>query len=89
MSSLSGTNSTVTPGLLYHDAANAIEWLCRVSATVGPHPEPVPGPVPGMKPSWSRYPIADSRAAWLHRPRGPISASRARGLAAVARLTPY
>lgn len=20
---------TVTPGLLYHDAANAIEWLCR------------------------------------------------------------
>ena len=30
MSSLSGSNSTITPGLLYHDAANAIEWLCRV-----------------------------------------------------------
>jgi len=30
MSSLNGTSPTITPGLLYHDAGNAIEWLCRV-----------------------------------------------------------
>ena len=30
MSCLNGSSPTITPGLLYHDAANAIEWLCRV-----------------------------------------------------------
>jgi len=29
MSASSGTSPTITPGLLYHDAAAAIEWLCR------------------------------------------------------------
>ncbi len=29
MSASSGTRPTITPGLLYHDAAAAIEWLCR------------------------------------------------------------
>lgn len=30
MSSLSGSSPTITAGLLYNDAAEAIEWLCRV-----------------------------------------------------------
>ena len=30
MSSASGLHPTITPGLLYHDAPKAIEWLCRV-----------------------------------------------------------
>jgi uncharacterized glyoxalase superfamily protein PhnB len=30
MSSHSGSSPTITPGLLYHDAPTAIEWLCRV-----------------------------------------------------------
>lgn len=29
MTQLVANPPTVTPGLLYHDAANAIEWLCR------------------------------------------------------------
>ena len=29
MTSLSVTPPSVTPGLLYHNAPNAIEWLCR------------------------------------------------------------
>lgn len=29
MSAAPRTTPTITPGLLYHDAANAIEWLCR------------------------------------------------------------
>lgn len=29
MTKLVANPPTVTPGLLYHDAANAIEWLCR------------------------------------------------------------
>lgn len=30
MSSQRGSHPTVTPGLLYHDAPAAIDWLCRV-----------------------------------------------------------
>jgi len=29
MTKLVATPPTVTPGLLYHDAASAVEWLCR------------------------------------------------------------
>lgn len=29
MSASSGSSPTITPGLLYHDAAAAIDWLCR------------------------------------------------------------
>ncbi|MEO8011548.1 MAG: VOC family protein [Dokdonella sp.] len=30
MSRHNATPPTITPGLLYHDASSAIEWLCRV-----------------------------------------------------------
>jgi uncharacterized glyoxalase superfamily protein PhnB len=30
MSSIARSHPTITPGLLYHDAQQAIEWLCRV-----------------------------------------------------------